>query len=114
MPAYKLAIGQVVEFTSVMAYTDGGQACEAKVLLQAQRIDEPELRAFRSAQSQTVADVLVSKMVGWEQPLVLDEAGRPAAFSPEALRCLLSLPGAANVVFADYVRACSVEAKRGN
>jgi hypothetical protein len=114
MDGYKLAIGEVVEWTSALAYKDGGKACEARLLLQAKRLDEPALRALKSREGQTVADLLVEQAVGWEQTLVQAEDGSPAPYSPDALRCLLTLPGAANLLFADYVRACSAEAARGN
>lgn len=112
---YKLAVGPVVEFKVTLAYTDGSKPCSATLQLQGKRLDEPALRELRGREGQTVADLLVEQLVGWgDQALVLDEAGQPAAFSADALRCLLSLPGAANVVFGEYVRAIGVEAKRGN
>ena len=115
MAVYKLAVADVVEFPVRLAYIDGGQSKSAAFRLQGQRMSEPELRDLRSREGQTVADVLVEKLSGWEgQQLVLDAAGGPALFSADALRCLLSLPGAANAVFAEYVKAIGVEGKRGN
>lgn len=112
---YRLAIAPVVEFTARLVYTDGGAERAAAVVLLARRMSEPELKELRSDATRTVADLLVEQVTGWrDQTLVLDADGLPAAYSADALRCLLSLPGAANVAFAAYIRAISVEGKRGN
>lgn len=115
MGAYKLAVAPIAEFPVKLAFTDGGSQRTAEFRLQAKRMSEPELRAVRRDTDKTTADILVDQVVGWQdQTLVLDETGKPAAYSPEALLCLLSLPGAANVCFDNYIRAIGVEGKRGN
>lgn len=114
---YKLAIAPVVEFEVKLGFTDGAAQREAKFTLLGNRIDEPELRRMRSAEGlkKTTIDVLLDQLTGWrEQTLVQDDAGQPAAFSADALRCLLTLPNAANVIFDAYIRAIGVEGKRGN
>lgn len=112
---FRLAIAPIVEFVVRLAYTEGGGGKVATFSLFAKRMDAAELAALRGDNERTVADVLCEQVTGWrDQALVLDEAGAPAAYSAEALRTMLALPGAANAIFADYVRAIGVEGKRGN
>ena len=93
--AYKIAVED-----KVLVTVKGGLLGSAKgrdkpfdFTLLMDRLDQDEINK-RQKSGEQVADFIVSLTHGWEgQNLVLNEDGKPADFSEEALRALLSIAG---------------------
>lgn len=103
--AYKLSIGDCVEYKVTLSVVlPSGETQEHKFKLVGDRIESTALLTEIKQHELTTADWIVEHTRGWSgQRLVLDESGQPAAYSPDALRCLLGIHGATKVIFERYL-----------
>lgn len=109
---FRLKISDQIEFPVSIKVRDGGSLEEHKFHISAQRISADEAVDLFTPGSeqgeQTLNDFLLKKLTGWRgQKLVIGEDDKPAPFDPESLAALLSLPGVAAVIYADYLREIS-------
>ena len=108
---FKLAIANVITFTASLQILDGDTSKEFKFQLHGKRLSAEELRDTTAPGSdrgeQLVATVLGELITGWTgQTLVLDEDGKPAAFSAEAFAALLAgIPNADVSLWQQYLEA---------
>lgn len=118
--AFKLAVGNVVEFTVEASINDKGQQKKFKLVMQGDRIIGDEIKVESSAidaaddKLGAVSGMLKRRITGWvSQDLVIDDASsEPAAFSAEALDAVLSVPGMPMVIWRGYMSAQG--AREGN
>jgi hypothetical protein len=109
--AFKLAIGNVVEFPVSLIGRDGAEEKEFKFTLIARRMDAQEHKDLRVPGSptseKTLDEILKENITGWrDQTLVINEEdGKPAAFSAEALDALLSGPMVSARLYAQYLQS---------
>lgn len=108
--AFKLAIGNVIDFPVHIKVRDAVALKSFKFSVQAKRIDADQAKDLMTEGTrlgdQTVNDFLVEQIIGWRgQCLVLDEADQPAAYSPEALAQVQTIPGASNTLYQTYLAA---------
>jgi hypothetical protein len=67
------------------------------------RMSLSQLTALKDKSDMTDRDFAQSLLQGWDgMTLVTDEAGQPAAYCPEALECLLDIPGATNGIISSF------------
>lgn len=111
---FKLAIANVIQFPVSLTVLDGSTSKSFSFTLTAVRPTEPQLRAaFENEGTKKVAEFHADRcrqwLTGWQdQSLVMDSTtGNPAAFSAEALDCVMSLPGASTVLFNALMEAAS-------
>lgn len=114
---YKLAIGNIIIFPVAIAVVDGDSERTFSFKLTAARPEESEIRALYEQEGhKKVSEFHAARcrqwITGWTgQGLVLDaETGQPAAFSAEALDCVLAVPGAATVIFNAHMEAVTATA----
>jgi hypothetical protein len=114
--SFRLEVAPIVEAPVRLVFSDAGRPRTASFVLLGKRLAENELRDELNVEGRTVGEFLQRQVTGWrDQALVIDDTtGKPADFGSEALACLLSLPGAAQVCLEAYVKALGVEGKRGN
>lgn len=121
--AFKLKIGNFIEVPVHLRVRDGGQTKDFKFQVTGKRLSAEEARSKLSGEgdtaNETVGEFLKANLTDWRgQTLVLDEADQPAAFGPEALDTLLSVAGAAGVIYVAYLKELAVsdgaEARRKN
>lgn len=113
--AFKLVVADVVEFPVRLTVTDGATPRQFSFTIQGKRTKTDQLDALVRNDTMSVPEFLRERLTGWRgQTLVVDDAGQPAAFGPEALDIMLSLPGAANAVLATYFEACSARGREKN
>jgi hypothetical protein len=109
--AFKLAIGNIIEFPVHLKLRDGDRLKDYKFSLQATRIDAAQARdLFQNSgnySNTTIDEFLLQNITGWRgQTLVVNEDdGSSAQFGPEALAALLSAAGAANTIYLAYLKA---------
>jgi hypothetical protein len=108
--AFKLAIGNIIEFPVHLKLRDGDRLKDYKFSLQATRIDAAQARDL--AQNNDLAgnfaeDFLQRHVTGWRgQTLVVNEDdGNPAPFGPEAFSAMLNAFGVANRIYITYLTA---------
>lgn len=107
--AFKLAIANVVEIPVRFKVQDGGTTKTHAFTLIGDRLDQQQVRDLAKDDETTVKELLMQRLTGWRaQRLVLDDSDQPAPFSPEALECLLSLPGMEMVAYRGYLQALAV------
>lgn len=88
--AYKLAVGSVVEFESVVKLNDGGRIRTFPLRLQGRRLGHEELG--EKTRAMTDRALLLDVITGWQQKLLLDDAsGEPVPYSAEAFEAMLSM-----------------------
>ena len=108
---YKLVISDTVEFPVKLTINDAGVIKEFPLRLEAKRRDMEQLKAeLEDNGHMTIADyhqkVCRDSLTGWsQQRLVVDAEGQPAPFGPDALDCVLGLPGAASLIHGAYMEA---------
>lgn len=108
---YKLVISDTVKFQVKLSVNDAGVTKEFPLRLEGKRLDMARLKSdLQENGDMKLADyhakVCSDNITGWaEQRLVVDSDGNPASFGPEALQCLLSLPGAVGVIHGAYMDA---------
>lgn len=108
--AYTLAVANVVELPVKFSVNDGGKTTPFAFHIRANRMAQDEIRRLLKDEF-PLRDLLLDQIVGWRgQRLVLDESGEPAAFSREALDCMMSLVGMEGVLAEAYLRGMGVEA----
>lgn len=115
--SYKLAIASILFFAVELRIQDEGRTRTFKFELQAERLTQDQLtEELETHKDRPVAELLKLHVTGWRhQQLVLDEAtNQPAEFSPAAFDSMLTVPGAAGVIFSAYVQACGAKGKLGN
>jgi hypothetical protein len=112
---YKLTISDTVEFPVKLSVNDAGAKKEFSLRLQGKRITQDALRTALTEQAElSTDDFLRQHISGWrEQRLVIDEAGNPAPFGPEAFDALLSLMGASGLIFGAYLESLGQSAGAG-
>lgn len=109
--AYKLAVGNIIDFPVHIKLRDGDRIKDYRFSLQATRIDADHARDLfnqgTSAAQQTIDEFLQQHLTGWrDQRLVLDaDTAEPAPFSAEALAALLTAPGAGLAIYQTYMQA---------
>jgi hypothetical protein len=110
--AFKLAIGNVIEFPVRLLVQDGALQKEFKFFLSGQRLDAKEaadlLTPGTDAGEQRIDDFLKARLQGWrDQKLILDaETNDPIPFGAEALGVMLGqVAGAAMVIYQAYMTA---------
>lgn len=106
---FRLNIADDIEFPVTIKVRNGGSVEDHKFHLTAARIDSDAAADLFSndteAGAQPLRDFLASKVKGWRgQKLVIGEDDKPAAFDAEAFGALLTIPGAAVVIYTDYLR----------
>ena len=114
--AYKLVIADIVDVPIKFTANDGGKTVSFFFHLTARRMPQSEFKALiEEADGRTVAEFLSAQITGWRgQRLVVDEAGAPAEFSPEAPECMFSLVGLPGIALAAYIEACGAQGKSKN
>lgn len=112
---YKLIVSDTVEFPVKLSVNDAGVKKEFSLRLAAKRLTQDEVSStFADSPDLSTADFLRRHVSGWrEQRLVVDEGGQAAPFSAEAFEVLLSLFGAAAVIFSAYMEALAQAAGVG-
>lgn len=102
--AYKLTIGDFVEFPVSGVIPDGSNKVRVSLKLRAKRLDIAQYReALGEGSTASTRDFLTDNIVGWsDQTLVQDEDGKPAAFCAEAFGVLLSLVGIEGEILRTY------------
>lgn len=106
---YRLKIADIIEFPVLLKVRNGANVEEHKFHLSAARIDSAQAtELFRPGSengSQTLREFLLGHVKGWRgQKLVIDESEQPAEFDTDAFSALLSLPGAAAVIYGEYLK----------
>lgn len=114
--AYKLVVADVVEVPVKFSVNDGGRQATFSFSLTADRLSQDDFRRMAADDGDTtVAEFLAGHISGWRgQRLVIDDDGEPAAFSAEALACMLGLVGLAAIVLGAYIEACGAQGKAKN
>lgn len=112
---YKLIVSDTVEFPVKLSVNDAGVKKDFSLRLAAKRLTQDEVSStFADSPDLSTADFLRRHVSGWrEQRLVVDEGGQAAPFSVEAFEVLLSLFGAAAVIFSAYMEALAQAAGVG-
>lgn len=115
---FKLAIADVVEVPVKFEVKDGRDVRRFKFSLTCKRADTESWQAALVDERGNWSDAKMREQfreltTGWssDQQFVLDEHGKPAEFSGEALDFLLCQPGVLTVVFNSYSKATSATAK---
>lgn len=109
--AFKLAIGNFIEFPVSLIGRDGAQDKEFKFTLIARRMDAQEHKDLRvpgtATAEKTLDEILKENITGWrDQTLVINEEdGKPAPFSAEALDVLLAGPMVSARIYAQYLQS---------
>lgn len=113
---YKLAISDTVHFQIKLSLNDAGVKRDFSLWLEANRVSVETLQAnIEEHGEMKVVDfqrkVCRDNITGWrDQRLVLEEDGKPAPFSAEALDLMLSVPGAVQVTHGAYLEAITAAA----
>lgn len=108
--AFKLNIGDVIEFSVKGSVNDGARSIPFNFALQGRRLQTAEYRDVLKPDSDVlIREFLAENLTGWRgQRLVLDDADAPAAYSAEALACLLGVVGMEQTLFQGYLKALHV------
>lgn len=110
---YKLALGNqlgvVVEGES---NDESGAFKPFSFVLVCTRLTAEQLAERQKKGEQTFLEMFQELATGWQkQTLVLNDDGTPAAYSPEALAVLFSIPGMPMQVYTAYVQQVAVRQK---
>ncbi|MCB4365402.1 hypothetical protein KIH07_16790 [Hydrogenophaga taeniospiralis] len=108
--AFKLAIGDIIDFPVHLKLRDGGSFKDFKFSLLAKRIDSAQANELMTSGTTlgdlTIDEFLREKVTGWRgQALVLTEDNQPAPYSVEAFSSLQELPGASLTMYQAYLNA---------
>lgn len=111
--AYKLAIDDVIGVrVEGKTTTKDGSDKPFKFVLTCVRKTAEEMKEAVSDKEETAFAFFEKNARDWQrQPFVLEEDGTPAAFSPDALRALLSISGMAALCWHSYVQQVQATAK---
>lgn len=111
----KLAIGNTIRFPVRIRLNDAGKTRDFSFHLLGKRKQAEELRDLQADPDALIDDLLVECITGWEdQTLVLDDSGKPAPWSVDAFRTLLTLPGVSLQIMVDYYEANGAKGKEKN
>ena len=120
---FRLRVGKTIDAEVAFELREGDAYSLHKVALTLKRLDAEQFEQLMQRAKDGALDddqLLAELTVGWRQALVLDDNDQPAAYSPEALTCLLGLLGlrrllAEKAIAAqlDAVRAAAAD-KQGN
>lgn len=108
---FKLVISDTVKFKVKLSVNDAGVSKEFPFWLEGRRIGLEQLKAEIAENGEMKVGDFHAKacrdnLTGWsDQRLVIGDDGQPAPFGPEALDCLLNLPGALSVIHSAYMEA---------
>ena len=109
---FTLAIENTVEIPVKFTLKNKGAARLFGFNLVAERLPQDEITARLEDKERKIKDFMADVISGWSgQRLVLDTAGEPAEFSPEALEALLNVAGVAAVCFTAYLKECGAKEK---
>jgi hypothetical protein len=109
---FKLAIEDTVEVPVKFTLKNKGVAKLFVFSIVATRLAQDEISNRLEDKEKKIKDFMSDLITGWTgQRLVLDEAGEPADFSPEALEVMLNAPGVATILFNAYLKDCGATAK---
>lgn len=101
---FKLTIANAVEVPVKFTLNDAGKKTPFAFHLTGARMTQAEIRGLLDDTERTTRELLLKQFTGWRgQTPVVDEADQPAAFSPEAFECLLSLAGMEQIVLQAYM-----------
>ncbi|WP_394789113.1 hypothetical protein [Rhodoferax sp.] len=105
-PKFKLAIEDILTVRVKIQLLSGGVWKKFDYTLFAKRMDQDAVTiTHKEDGEQPVAEFVQKVATGWEgQRLVLNDDNTPAAFDPEALKALLSVPGVATLTYQAYMR----------
>lgn len=111
--ALKLAIADVIGVKVEGTLTDeSGAAKPFRFVLRVDRLPHDEVKKALDDKNESVQAFFAQHARGWQdQQLVLDEDGKPASFSQEALAVLLTIAGMANTCWTAYLSQVVVAAK---
>lgn len=106
---FRLILADTIEFPVTLKVRNGGSVEDHKFHLTAARIDTDAAADLftpgTEAGDKPLREFLSEKISGWRgQKLVVDESNKPAEFSQEAFAELVRVPGAAVVIYTDYLR----------
>lgn len=104
MTAFKLAIGDFIEFPVTLKVQDGATNKAFSFVLTARRLDAEAAAKLLTPESdegqQKLGDFLQKQVVDWRgQTLVLGADDRPADFGPDAFGAMLNVTGAAALIY---------------
>lgn len=108
---FKLAISDTIRFQVRLSVNDAGVKKEFSFWLDGRRADMALLKSELETHGESTlasfhAHVCKAQLAGWsDQRIILNEDDTPAAFTPDSLALLLSLPGAASVMHDAYMGA---------
>lgn len=108
---YRLVIGDVISVpVKGTLQVDGGAELCFDFKLQMRRLPRQEFEGvIEPGSGHPVDSFVLSNTVGWSgQQIVLDEQGEPAAYSAEALDCMLTIVGMPQRIFQDYMQAMAI------
>lgn len=111
---FKLVIADVVEFLVKFTLLDGKVNKTFSATLTAQRLSQSDITQRLEAGEFKYKDFMLSDglVTDWAgQRLVLDEAGQPAPFGPDAFEVWLNVAGVAQRTFDAYSKACGAKEK---
>jgi len=108
--AFKLAIGNIIDFPVHIRARDGASIKDFRFNLQAERISADQARDLFSESgqfgNQTIDEFLRQRLTGWRnQTFVLSEDDTPAPFGPDALAAMLGAPGVSMTLYMTYLQA---------
>lgn len=105
-PKYKLAVEDTMSVKVKAHVLSGSVWRKFDFILFAKRMDQDAVTiSHKEDGEQPVAEFVQRVVTGWDgQRLVLNEDDSPAAFSPEALKALLSVPGVATLSYQAYMQ----------
>ena len=111
--AFKLKVGDRLDVPVKGEVADGAGKLPFRFTLQMRRLDVAQYRAAMAPEAGTlVRDFLLDNGCDWrDQPLVMDEEGRPAPYSREAFECLLGLVGMEQICFEAYTQQLAAASK---
>lgn len=111
--AFKLIIANTIVTKVKGVFTDeNGAERPFDFQLEQDRVDQAELQATLTNQSEPAAAFIKRVTKGWRgQRLVLTEGDAPADFSPEALDVLLSISGMGGFCYQAYLKQVLVHEK---
>lgn len=123
--AYKLAVGEFIEFPVTLEFNDAGNQRKFNFRLVSKRLPEAVLSKHTDQMISAAASIdgrveatnalLQSYVTDWRgQNLVLDDEGQPAAFSAEAFAVMLQQNGAAVEISRALTEANRAKGKPGN
>jgi hypothetical protein len=117
MSNYKLSIAAIVVAAVAFSMNDAGKTKEFKFKLSFERLPEDEWKRRITNEAGQVDQACIKKTLaditsGWEgQTLVVDEAGEPAPFCPDARDVMYATPGFVDVALAAYMKEVGARTK---